>query len=171
MSLARSNLPCMRGFLEGSAERPLGAIDGSPASSMKIIYSDEAGIGDEAIEPILVVAGVIIDGDRQWPLVESEIQRILDTYIPKERQPNFEFKASRLFGQLSKGNNDAILREFLLILETFQLPVPWGAVNRVLIRKDWESRGLTCPVESIQESRFRRNRGTCRNDHKRFLAE
>jgi hypothetical protein len=155
MSLALQRLPKLRGYLESTATKALSQTLGAyPTKLVRIIYSDEAGIGDEVVEPILVVAAVMIDGDHQWPVIDFVIQGILDKYVPAERRDSFEFKASRLFGQLSKGSNEVILREFLRIIETFQLPVLWGAIDRVGMRRNWEASGLACSVETIQNFAF-----------------
>lgn len=148
-------LPGVRGFLESTATRPLRETLGAhPSKLVRIIYSDEAGTNEEREAPVVVVAAVMIDGDNQWPLIEVAVRNILERYLPENKRNNFEFKAARLYGQLSKGNNAAILCSFLQVIETFQLPIPWGAVNRAGMRSDFEAKGLHCSIETMQNLAF-----------------
>jgi uncharacterized protein DUF3800 len=103
---------------------------------MRLVYSDEAGIGDVKIEPIVVVAAIAIHGDDQSGPIEKEIQGIMDDLVPKKSHDTFEFRASRLFSHLSKGNNEQILRRFLAIIPNHLLPISTGAANRVLMKEN-----------------------------------
>ena len=102
---------------------------------VRLIYSDEAGIGDETIEPITVVAATVIHADQQWPLINNAIEKIVEELVPENRRVTFEFKASALFAQLGKGNNDLILRRFLSIFTEFNLPIAVGAFDRAAVRQ------------------------------------
>lgn len=64
---------------------------------MRLVYLDESGTGDLKNEPITVVAGVIVDADKQWQLVESKLNEIVEKYIRKEDRTGFVFHASDLF--------------------------------------------------------------------------
>ncbi len=121
---------------------------------MRLIFSDEAGTGDEAAEPILVVAAIVVEADHQWSLIEHQRQTILQNCVREESRANFEFKASRLFGQIGKGNNEALLNAFLQIIPTFDLPIIWGAVDRHRMKSDYASQGLPCSNETMQNLAF-----------------
>jgi hypothetical protein len=148
----RFQLPLFWELLEYGAKKPLNAE--GVAGSMRTVFSDESGLGDEIQEPILVVAAVIIDGDHQWRPIETAKDEILQAHVPEAKRPTFEFKASRLFGQLSKGNNEAILRQLLQIVATFQLPITWAAVDRAGMKNEYASQGLKCPKELMQDLAF-----------------
>lgn len=109
---------------------------------MRIVYSDEAGTGDENDEPVLVVAAFLVHPDGQWPWIEQTRDALLDKYVPAESRERFEFKAARLYRQLSGGNNEPLLREFLEILPKFQLPVFWGALDRKGMKAELKKQGL-----------------------------
>jgi hypothetical protein len=119
---------------------------------VRTVFSDEAGTGNEADEPIFVVAAVVIDGDHQWPAIDMVVRGILDTYVFEDRRANFEFKAARLFGQLSK--HEGLLREFVQIVDTFQLPIAWCAIDRARMVKDYAQQNLTCSTEIMQNLGF-----------------
>jgi len=50
---------------------------------MQLVYLDEAGISNEAQEPFLVVAGVIVNPDRRWRDLEAHFARLSKKYFPK----------------------------------------------------------------------------------------
>jgi hypothetical protein len=64
---------------------------------MRLAYVDEAGIGNPAHEPYLVVAGVIIHGNGQLAQVRSQLGKIVRKWIPPEKQDGFVFHATELF--------------------------------------------------------------------------
>lgn len=144
-------LPQWRKFLENRAKRPYA---GWPNSAMRLVFSDEAGTGD-GTEPILVVAAVVVEGDHQWPLIETVRKNLVETYVREENRATFEFKASRLFAQLGKGNNEILLREFLQIISTFQLVIGWGAIDRAGMRTHYAAENLACSNEVMQDLAFR----------------
>ena len=143
-------LPQLREVLEGSAKRECLP---RPDNAMRLIFSDESGIGDDS-EPILVVAAIIVDGDHQWPLIEIVKQNILEKYVREESRADFEFKDHRLFAQLGKGNNEIILREFLQTIVTFDLPIVWAAVDRSGMANRYATKGLACSKEVMQNLAF-----------------
>ena len=50
-------------------------IDGDDL--VRLIYLDEAGISNPAHEPFLVVAGILIHGDKQWKLIEGDLVNLV----------------------------------------------------------------------------------------------
>jgi hypothetical protein len=121
---------------------------------MRIAFSDEAGTGDETQEPILVVAATLIDPDLQWNPIKSKVDSILANHVPAGQRAEFEFKAARLYAQLSKNKNEALLREFLGIIPTFQLPIFWGAINRKGMRDNYATMKLSCSTDDMQNAGF-----------------
>ena len=75
---------------------------------MRLVYVDEAGISDKKQEPFLVVAGVIIDTDKQLVALERHLDKIVARHIPPQHRENFVFHASHLFnggGKVFTRNN------------------------------------------------------------------
>jgi hypothetical protein len=104
---------------------------------VRIAYFDEAGVSSEEQEPIIVVGGVLIRGDRDWHRIERAADEIVKHFVPARLQPNFVFHAYRLFGDhrqfkslISAEQRFAILREFLTLFGRFKLPISYGAVDR-----------------------------------------
>lgn len=62
---------------------------------MYYIYVDEAGTS--ALEPVTVVAAVIVHADTQWKLAHSELNRLLDLYVPSSLREGFIFHAKEIW--------------------------------------------------------------------------
>lgn len=56
---------------------------------MKLVYLDESGTGSVEQNPILVVAGVVIDADRQLLEVENRLRELADQYVLPEQRRGF----------------------------------------------------------------------------------
>lgn len=61
---------------------------------MRFVYLDEAGISPN--ETAVVVAGVIVDGDRQFRQLEARIQELVEEYVTEEKRLDFAFSAKEL---------------------------------------------------------------------------
>jgi hypothetical protein len=62
---------------------------------VRFVYLDESGISTN--EPITVVAGVIVDADKQWRDVAGYVATLIEEYVPKEHRFGFVFHAKELF--------------------------------------------------------------------------
>jgi hypothetical protein len=112
--------------------------------AMFVIYFDESGIGDETLEPYLVVAAVLIDGDSHWRKIEAGTKAIIERCVPKAEQEGFEFKADAIFGGRKQfANWDEADRldaqaSFLCLIADCSLPVAWAAISRSYVRTSME---------------------------------
>lgn len=105
---------------------------------MRLIYFDEAGTGDEEVEPCVVVAGVMVDGDRQWRAVESHLSSLVAKYVLADDKEGFVFHAKDIHhgtkrihrDQYSRELRIEMLRELCMIPSRFELPVIAGYVDR-----------------------------------------
>jgi hypothetical protein len=68
-------------------------LDGDNLS--RRVYLDESGISTK--EKVTVVAGVIVNPDKQWKAIESCIQDLVNEYVPEEHREGFAFHATDLF--------------------------------------------------------------------------
>ncbi len=107
--------------------------NGKAPTVVRLIYSDETGVGSEADDPLTVVAAVLIHADEQWGPIETAIRALETDLVPPRRHGRYEFKASRLFRRRRVGDNGEILRRFLAIIREHELPVSYGAVPRASI--------------------------------------
>src|SRR5271169_2922030 len=66
-------------------------------SVVRLVYLDEAGIGDIAREPHIVVTGAIIDADKQWKRLEEYYRILAHDIFPREELFNFVFHAKDIW--------------------------------------------------------------------------
>lgn len=102
------------------------------------IYIDESGISTN--DKVLVVAGVVVDPDRQYLAVAGEINKLIAEFVPTEHQNNFAFHAKDLFHGTGRTPFDRrtypperarrALRGLVSIPGRFCLPIVFGFVNK-----------------------------------------
>lgn len=99
------------------------------------IYIDESGTSHN--EPVMVVAGVVVKGNRQWRDIQRYLNSLIERYVHEEdRKPWFAFHATELFHGKGKvfGHRDRYplersreaLKAILAIPAKFHLPVVYG---------------------------------------------
>jgi hypothetical protein len=111
------------------------------AALVRMIFFDAAGLSNPLHEPYIVVAGVIIHGDKQWKPLGDYLAAMADEYAPPEHRDNFVFHATELFSggkifprdKYPKEWRWKILDELVSIPAKFDLPVVWGGVPRALL--------------------------------------
>ena len=59
----------------------------------RFAYSDESGVANPQQEPWVVVAGVVIDPDRQWKALEEKLSALADKY--EDSGPSSVLSSSR----------------------------------------------------------------------------
>lgn len=105
----------------------------------RLTYLDEAGVSNPQQEPILVVAGVMIDFDKSLARVERYLSALIQTHIPPDMQPGFVLHAADLWGGIKRFRDRnrwprekrwAILEAVCSIPKRFNLPVAFGYVDR-----------------------------------------
>jgi hypothetical protein len=111
-------------------------IDGN--SLVQHIYIDESGISTN--DKVLVVAGVIVDPDRQYLAVAGEINKLIEEFVPDAHKSNFVFHAKDLFHGTGRTAFDRrtypperarqALRRLVHIPARFCLPIVFGFVNK-----------------------------------------
>ncbi len=112
------------------------AFGGGPLAGdqlLKFVYLDEAG--SSACEPVSVVAGVIVDGDRQWKRLETRLTEISDSYCPDRKRI---FHAKDIFHGTKDFDREswplekrlALLREILGVPMSLEIPVAFGYLNK-----------------------------------------
>jgi hypothetical protein len=108
---------------------------------VRLIYVDEAGISNIAQEPFLVVAGVLVDADKQFKSVEAHLDGLVEKYIPKDRRDGFAFHAMELFHGTRRFDRQSwsfekrleILDELASIPKKFDLPICFGITDRASV--------------------------------------
>lgn len=102
---------------------------------MPIAYMDEAGTS--ALEPVSVVAAVIVLTESQAERTRAEIERVLDRHVPTSQREGYVFHAKDIFSGAGKnfaewgdGGRWNIQREILALPKKLGLPVCFGFSRR-----------------------------------------
>ncbi|SDS19493.1 DUF3800 domain-containing protein [Bradyrhizobium canariense] len=110
---------------------------------MQLVYLDEAGISNEAQEPFIVVAGVIVNPDRRWRDLESHFAQLSKKYFRKHSGPPIVFHAKDIWhghGLFPRATwplkkRLTLLGELAEIPALFGLPIVVGYENRGAVRQ------------------------------------
>ena len=99
---------------------------------VRVVYSDESGIGSEKDEPITVVAGLMLNIDSQWHPVLESIERSLRETLGKEDISTYEIKAKTLYYQIRRSDPTAtaLMTALMKIPQQHLIPVFYGAIDR-----------------------------------------
>ena len=114
---------------------------------LRLVYFDEAGIGNIRHEPILTVGAVIVHADDLLVPIERELNRIVRKHIPQEYWPTFVFHATNLFNWggkvFTKNNPDwpisrrlEIAAELPAIPANYDIPLTVGICDRTKFPSD-----------------------------------
>lgn len=99
---------------------------------MRVVYSDESGVGSRQQEPITVVTAIALNMDDQWADFNRALAKIkLD--MPKNLlEKGQAFKGKILYGAVRKGIAEAAkcLEDIFNVIDVLGLPVFYGAVDR-----------------------------------------
>lgn len=89
---------------------------------MRFIYLDEAGTAP--MEPVRVVAGVIVEADNQLAEIERELKKIYETFVPDALKGRFQFHATEIWSTkiLPDGSNWPLQERLDLIKAVISLP-------------------------------------------------
>jgi Protein of unknown function (DUF3800) len=106
-------------------------------SLVRLVYLDESGISVN--ESVTVVAGVIIDPDKQWKSVAEYLNSLLLEYIPVEHHAGFAFHAKELFhgskrfdpSHYPPERRRELLRRLVEIPARFHLPTVYGYSDKI----------------------------------------
>lgn len=80
-----------------SAVRALGGAALVGSKRVRFVHLDEAGIANPDHEPYVVVAGPVINADRDWKRIEEHLSGLADEFAPPGTREEFFFHATDLF--------------------------------------------------------------------------
>jgi hypothetical protein len=101
-------------------------------SIVRVVYSDESGVGPERHEPLTVVAGLMLNLDSQWhPLLES-IEQALREFLGQEDISRYEIKGKNLYQQIRRSTPSAekLMTALMSLPQRHLVPIFYGAVSR-----------------------------------------
>jgi hypothetical protein len=133
------------------------SLSGHPLAGdciVKMVFLDAAGLSNPAQEPVIVIAGIIIDADKEWKSLATYLSDMADDLAPPEHREGFAFHATELFSGGKRFPREKYPREWRWhvldaladIPRLFGLPIVWARVPRVdvepggphAVRPDWE---------------------------------
>lgn len=105
---------------------------------VQFIYLDDAGISNPSEEPFVVIAGPLVNADKQWLALEQHLEAMADEYAPPDKRKDFSFHAMDLHhgtGHFPREKWDKearwkIIDELIGAIRSFKLPVAAGWVER-----------------------------------------
>jgi hypothetical protein len=99
---------------------------------VRVVYSDESGVGSIKDEPFSLVTAIMVNMDSQWHPINDAIDGILRGVMSPERAARYEIKGKRLFSEVQRNNADSrkILAQILNVTAQHQVQIFYGAVDR-----------------------------------------
>jgi len=112
---------------------------------VRIGFLDEAGRSRH--EPKIVVAGIVINGDRTYREIETRLRRIVEVHIPATDRRGFIFHAIDVFRGTGYFKDHEIwprcrrfpvLRDLAKLPRLLEIPIVFGHVNKEEYRREIE---------------------------------
>jgi hypothetical protein len=111
---------------------------------VRLVYLDEAGVSNPAHEPILVVAGVIVNPDCQWKELEAYFRNLAHSLFPDEDPYRFVFHAKDIFHGSGAFNRERwprkermrVLSQLAQVPRLFDLPIVFGDIVRAEAQRE-----------------------------------
>jgi hypothetical protein len=130
---------------------------------MRLVYLDEAGIGDIVREPRLIVTGAIIDADRQWKELEAYYRALAQDIFPNEPLDRFVFHAKDVFHgagyfrreKFSRHDRMRILKRLAQVPAIFSIPIAVTAIDRAKLREELLGAGRNLSANGNPEKSVR----------------
>lgn len=122
---------------------------GSGLTAVRVVYSDESGTGNIRVEPITVVAAVMLNMDSQWEPVSKDLRMIVNDNAARPfLRHGREFKGSRLLKMAPKhAKAREILQAVLEVTSRHRVPIFYAAVDRIGFKRE-----LADPSVSTEQS-------------------
>jgi hypothetical protein len=99
---------------------------------VRVVYSDESGVGSERDEPLTVVAGLMLNIDSQWHPVLASVEKTLREILGREEISTYEIRARNLYHQIRRDEPTAkaLMSALMKIPDQHRVPIFYGAVDR-----------------------------------------
>jgi hypothetical protein len=103
--------------------------------TLRVVYSDESGVGSLAKEPITVVTAIVVNIDRDWDSIEANLRKIAEEASSDVLEKNRSIKGRKLYSIIRKDipeHEEAVLvlNRVLTILLKYRIAIFYGAVDR-----------------------------------------
>lgn len=115
---------------------------------MRVVYSDESGVGRRKDEPLTVVTGIIINVDKEWRRVEKKLLAIYESTpnnLLEKKKGGYVLKGRLLYWKFKNEAPSAVevLRKTLAIPAECDIPIVYGAIDRKSFEENHPSRKLS----------------------------
>jgi Protein of unknown function (DUF3800) len=132
--------------------------------AVRVVYSDESGMGSTKDEPITVIAALMMNMDEHWPNIEAELARIKSEIPSSLLHEEREIKGGRLYSAERKvqrlravGEQPApdlekardILFRILAITANYPTPIFYGAVDRLGYEAEVKNRPRSATAHDV----------------------
>jgi hypothetical protein len=106
---------------------------------VRLVYLDEAGLSNPSQEPFLVVAGIVVNADKQLNAIENYLENLMHRHIPPEHHEGFVFSAKHIFNgnktvfdrnKMPLSKRLEIVRDLAAIPKKFNLQFSIGFLER-----------------------------------------
>ena len=123
----RNNKAKLRGF-----GRTLLLLGPKKETAVRVVYSDESGIGSEKDEPITIVAALMLNIDSQWHAALELIEEILRTTLGRRDISRYEISGKKLYYKIGRNNPKAatMMSALMAVPGKCRMPIFYGAVDR-----------------------------------------
>jgi len=103
--------------------------------TLRVVYSDESGVGNIDKEPITVVTAIVINMDRDWDSIETKLRKIAEETSAALLEKNRSLKGRKLYSIIRKeiperDEATIVLNRVLAVLIRYRIAVFYGAVDR-----------------------------------------
>lgn len=104
---------------------------------MRQIYADESGVSPN--DDVVLVAGIVINADKQWRFVADYVAQLTEEYIPPAFRWKRGFHAKDMFhhtgsvfgGQYPRERAFEALKKLVFSIPKFEIPVVWGCARKI----------------------------------------
>jgi Protein of unknown function (DUF3800) len=101
-------------------------------TAVRVVYSDESGVGSEREEPFTVVAALMLNIDSQWHPVLRAIDEALREFLGRDQVANYEISGRVLYARIKRGDPQAskLMAALMAIPRKNLVPIFYSAVDR-----------------------------------------
>lgn len=129
---------------------------------MRHVYLDEAGVANPRDEPHIIVAGIIVNPDEHFLRLRAYLRNLALEYLPDEDPDFVQFHAKDIFHGNGKfpryisprTDRMTLLEEIAKSVRMFNLPVVFGAIDRVAARSHYRKENPNIPESSIRNLEY-----------------
>jgi hypothetical protein len=115
---------------------------------VRVVYSDESGVGNRKNEPVTVVTGIVINIDKEWRRVEKKLLAIYESTpndLLEKKKGGYVLKGRILYSAFKNKvpGAEKTLRKTLEIPSKCGISIFYGAIDRETFEENYPARKLS----------------------------